>query len=49
MLQALIYGQDDPATIANPAQYSMRSKIPVLTEALTGRFTDHHGFLIKCT
>jgi transposase len=25
----------------------MRSKIPELTEALTGRFGDHHAFLVK--
>jgi transposase len=25
----------------------MRSKIPELTEALTGRFADHHGFLAR--
>ncbi len=47
MLQALIDGQDDPAAIAELAQRRMRPKIPVLTEALTGRFTGHHGFLIS--
>jgi len=25
----------------------MRAKIPVLTEALTGRFTEHHAFLTR--
>lgn len=47
MLAALIDGQDDPAVIAELAQRRMRSKIPILTEALTGRFTAHHGFLIR--
>jgi len=47
MLAALIDGQDDPAAIAELAQRRMRSKIPMLTEALTGRFTAHHGFLIR--
>ena len=47
MLAALIDGQDDPAVIAELAQRRMRSKIPVLTEALKGRFTTHHAFLIK--
>jgi transposase len=47
MLAALIDGQDDPAVIAELAQRRMRSKIPVLTEALTGRFTTHHAFLVR--
>jgi transposase len=47
MLAALIDGQHDPAAIAELAQRRMRSKIPVLTEALTGRFTAHHAFLIR--
>src|SRR5664279_4151510 len=47
MLAALIDGHDDPAAIAELAQRRMRSKIPMLTEALTGRFTAHHGFLIR--
>jgi transposase len=46
MLQALIDGRDDPAVMADLAKRRMRSKIPALTEALTGRFTPHHGFLI---
>ena len=45
MLQALINGQDDPAVLADLAKRRLRSKIPALTEALTGRFTDHHAFL----
>jgi transposase len=47
MLQALINGQDDPAVLADLAKRRLRSKIPALTEALTGRFTDHHAFLAK--
>jgi len=47
MLRALIHGDADPAAIAELAQRRMRSKIPVLTEALTGRFTSHHAFLIS--
>src|SRR5215213_8090829 len=39
MLQALIDGQHDPAVLADLA------KRPELTEALTGRFSDHHAFL----
>lgn len=47
MLDALIDGRDDPAVIAELAKGRMRSKIPVLAEALTGRFTPHHAFLIS--
>jgi transposase len=47
MLQALIEGRDEPAAIADLAKRRLRSKIGALTEALTGRFTPHHGFLIR--
>ena len=46
MLEALISGQRDPAVIADLAQRRMRSKIPALTEALTGRFSEHHSFML---
>jgi transposase len=38
MLEALIGGQRDPVVLADLAKRAMRSKIPELTEALTGRF-----------
>jgi transposase len=47
MLEALILGQDDPAALADLAQRRMRSKIPELTQALTGRFSEHHGFMTR--
>jgi transposase len=47
MLAALIAGQDDPAALADLAKRRLRSKIPELTEALTGRFTQHHAFLAR--
>ena len=49
MLQALIdsQGAADPAVIADLAKRRMRSKIPVLTEALNGRFTAHHAFMTR--
>jgi transposase len=47
MLEALIGGQRDPAELAELAKRRMRSKIPALTEALTGRFTEHHAFLAR--
>ncbi len=47
MLEALIAGERDPAVLADFAKRRMRSKIPELTEALTGRFSEHHGFLAR--
>ena len=47
MLDALIAGDHDPAALADLAKRRLRSKIPALTEALTGRFTDHHAFLAQ--
>lgn len=46
MMAALIAGQRDPGVLAGMARTSMRRKIPQLTEALTGYFTDHHAFLL---
>ena len=49
MLQALIDGRRDPAALADLAKRRLRTKIPELTEALTGRNSatihDHHAFL----
>jgi transposase len=47
MLQALIDGQRNPAALADLAKRRLRAKIPELTEALTGRFSDHHAFLAQ--
>ena len=47
MLEALIAGQRDPAALADLAKRRLRSKIPELTEALTGRFNEHHAFLAR--
>ena len=47
MLEALIAGQRDPAVLAELAHGAMRAKIPALTEALRGRFTDHHAFMVR--
>ena len=46
MMAALIAGERDPAVLAGLARGSMRSKTARLTEALTGRFTAHHAFLL---
>ena len=47
MMRALIAGHYDPAAMADLAQRRMRSKIPDLTKALTGRFGAHHAFLLE--
>jgi transposase len=47
MLAALIAGERDPVLLADLAKRRMRSKIPELTEALTGRFGEHHAFLAQ--
>jgi transposase len=47
MLHALIEGQRDPAVLADLARRRLRAKIPELTEALTGRFSEHHAFLAR--
>jgi transposase len=47
MLEALIAGQRDPHALARLARGSMRGKISVLQEALTGQFRDHHGYLLR--
>jgi transposase len=45
MLRGLIAGEGDPAVLAQLARGKMRSKIPELTEALTGRFDADHAQL----
>lgn len=46
MLAALIAGQRDPKVLAQLARGRMRGKLTVLEEAFTGRFNQHHGFLL---
>src|SRR6185295_14042816 len=46
MLEALIAGRADPATMADLAKRRMRSKIPLLEQALTGVVRDHHRQLL---
>lgn len=45
MIDALIAGQRDPAVLAEMARGRMRSKIAELTDALDGRFNEHHAML----
>ena len=46
MLAALIDGRTDPATMAKLAQGRLRSKLPLLEQALTGLVRDHHRRLV---
>ena len=47
MLEALVAGERDCDVLADLAKRRLRSKIPQLTQALNGRFNDHHAFLVK--
>ncbi|MET0732524.1 MAG: IS110 family transposase [Casimicrobiaceae bacterium] len=46
MLDALVAGETDPAKLATLARGSLVPKGKQLAEALRGRFTAHHGFLL---
>ena len=47
MLAALIAGERDPVVLAGLARGRLRSKIPELTQALEGRFGDHHRLMLQ--
>jgi transposase len=47
MIRALIEGKMSPAAMAELARKRMRSKIPRLTEALSGNANEHHRFMLK--
>jgi transposase len=47
MMAALIAGQRDPTVLAQLARGRMRGKLAALQEAFTGRFNDHHAFLLS--
>ncbi|GHD76205.1 IS110 family transposase [Streptomyces mirabilis] len=46
MLAALIAGERDPKILAQYARRRLRAKLTALEEAFTGKFTDHHAFLL---
>jgi transposase len=46
ILAAVIAGETDPVALAELARGRMRSKREVLAQAVVGRFTPHHAFLI---
>jgi transposase len=47
MLRALIAGSTDAPAMADLARRRLREKLPALREALTGKVTDHHRFMLK--
>jgi transposase len=46
MLEALSTGTTDPALLADLARGKLRKKLPALRDALAGRFSPHHAFLV---
>lgn len=47
ILQALISGEDDPAKLAALAHSRLKASQTDLVEALRGRVTDHHRFMLR--
>ncbi|MEZ0070666.1 transposase [Streptacidiphilus sp. MAP12-20] len=47
MMDALIAGERSPGRLADLAKGALRRRTADLVEALTGRFTDHHAFLLR--
>lgn len=46
ILRGLASGERDPATLAALAHWRLNGKRAQLIEALTGRFSDHHGYIV---
>lgn len=46
MLQALVAGTTDPEVVADLARGRLRAKLPLLRQALQGRFRPHHALLV---
>ena len=47
MLRALVGGETDPEKLADLALGRLRGKLPALRQALAGRVTEHHRFLLR--
>jgi transposase len=47
MIAALMNGETDTAKMADMAMGRLRDKIPLLKDALQGKLTEHHCFLLK--
>jgi transposase len=46
ILEALIAGETDPTTLAELARGRLRTKRELLAQAVVGRFTAHHAFML---
>jgi transposase len=46
MLEVIISGQDNAQKLADLAQRRLRSKIPQLEQALSGKLTEHHRWML---
>jgi len=46
VLAALVAGERDPKALAQLARTRLRARLAALQEAFTGRFSDHHAFLL---
>ena len=47
MLRAILSGERDPRKLADLAKGALRRRIPELTKALQGHWTEHHTFMIR--
>ncbi len=47
MLEAMIRGESDPEQLADMAKRRLRAKLPQLRQALLGKVTEHHRFLLR--
>ncbi|MHB1459612.1 MAG: IS110 family RNA-guided transposase [Armatimonadota bacterium] len=47
MLEAIISGNTDAVALADMSKKKLRRKIPELIEALEGRITEHHRFMLE--
>jgi transposase len=47
MLHAILAGERDPQKLAHLALGALRLKIPQLTKALQGHWTEHHTFMVR--
>lgn len=47
MLRAIIAGDSDPARLAEMSRGKLRRRIPELQDALQGKVTEHHRFMLK--
>lgn len=47
MLDALVAGEREPQVLADLVHRRLRAKIPELVDAMEGRFTEHHTFMMR--